>query len=274
MNTKSNIQTDLSEIALVNAIRGNMCRFFRFLTRKRPTSDRFENDKFARWHTPVPHPWFNGLVCNATPSQTDGDFIQETIQYFKGRRVSTFTCWLEPHLNRSDWEPFLANYGFGFSDGTPGMAVDLQTLPKSPSMAEGLEIHIVEDEAELRTWAHVFTLGYGMPPDWESAIFELWSELGLDFPIQNYLGYLDGEPVSTSTVFYGAGVAGIYDVATLPEARGRGLGTALTLVPLLDARQAGYRIGILQSSEMGFSVYQKMGFQHLCQIENFYLPLK
>jgi ribosomal protein S18 acetylase RimI-like enzyme len=65
-------------------------------------------------------------------------------------------------------------------------------------------------------------------------------------------------------------VAGIYDVATLPEARGRGIGSTLTLVPLLDARRVGYRTGVLQSSEMGYEVYQKMGFQHLCQIENFY----
>ena len=69
-------------------------------------------------------------------------------------------------------------------------------------------------------------------------------------------------------------MAGIYDVATLPKARGRGIGSALTLAPLLDARQAGYRVGVLQSSEMGYGVYQKMGFQHLCQIENYYLTLR
>ena len=200
--------------------------------------------------------------------------IDETIQYFKERKVGVFTCWLEPHLKRSDWDTFLSEYGFGFSDGTPGMAVDLQTLPESPTMPEGLEIHIVKDEEEMRTWAHVFTLGYGMPPDWENMIFDVWFKLGLDFPVQNCLGYLDGEAVSTSTVFYGAGVAGIYDVATLPEARGRGIGSTLTLVPLLDARRVGYRTGVLQSSEMGYEVYQKMGFQHLCQIENYYLTLR
>ena len=73
----SNIQTDLSEDALVNAIRGNLSGFFRFLTRKLPTSDRFENDKFARWYTPLSHPWFNGFVCSVTPSQADDDFIRE-----------------------------------------------------------------------------------------------------------------------------------------------------------------------------------------------------
>ena len=92
--------------------------------------------------------------------------------------------------------------------------------------------------------------------------------------MRNYLGYLNGEPVSTSCVFFGGGAAGIYNVATLPEARGKGLGAAITLQPLLDARQAGYRVGTLQSSDMGFNVYKKLGFRHLCQIENFYLSLQ
>jgi len=268
------VQTDLSEMALVNAIRGNLCDFFRYLTGKLSPEDRFENDRFVRWHTPLAHPWFNGLLCRVSPTPEDSDFVRETIQYFKGRKVGAFTCWLEPHLKRADWEPLLSKYGFGFSDGTPGMAVDLDALPETQAMPDGLEIRVVEDESALRSWAQVFTLGYGLPPDWESAIFEVWSAMGLDFPLRNYLGYLDGESVSTSTLFSSAGVAGIYDVATLPEARGRGLGTALTLAPLLDARQAGYRIGNLQSSEMGFGVYKKMGFRHLCQIENFYLLLQ
>ena len=266
----SNIQSDLSEPALVNAIRGNLCDFFRFLTRSLPPDDGLENENFVRWHTPLPHPWFNGMLCSTSPSQADGNFIQDSIQYFKKRDVDVFTCWLEPHLQRSDWDSYLAEHGFGFSDGTPGMAVDLNSLPETPARPKGLEIRIVEDEDEMRAWAHVFTPGYGLPADWENMIFEVWLGLGLDFPVRNYLGYLDGELLSTSTLFYGAGVAGIYDVATLPEARGGGLGSALTLAPLLDARRAGYRIGVLQSSEMGYGVYQKMGFRHLCQIENYY----
>jgi predicted acetyltransferase len=62
-------------------------------------------------------------------------------------------------------------------------------------------------------------------------------------------------------------------VATLPEARGKGIGAAVTLKPLHNARELGYIIGVLQSSEMGFNVYKRLGFRHLCQIENFYLKL-
>jgi len=266
------IQTDVSDEALVTAIRANLCDFFRQVSRSNP-AEHFENAQFTRWYTPIPHPWFNGVLSADLPSATDEAFIAETIQYFRDKGVHTFTWWMEPHRKPSDWEPALSKHGFGFSDDTPGMAIDLHTLNESVQKVDGLEIRVVVSEESLRTWTNIFIKGYELPAVWESMSFELWLKFGLDFPMRNYLGYLNGKPVSTSTVFYGGGAAGIYDVSTLPEARGKGLGAALTLQPLLDARAMGYRIGVLQSSDMGFNVYKKLGFKHLCQIENFYLTL-
>lgn len=139
------------------------------------------------------------------------------------------------------------------------MAVDLHELRNGTQPADGFEIRSVDDEESLHAWAKVFVNGYGLPSTWEFIVFDIWMQLGLDLPIRNYLGYLKGEPVSTSTVFYGGGAAGIYGVATLPEARGQGIGAAITLKPLLGAREKGYRIRVLQSSDMGFNVYKNLG---------------
>ena len=51
-----------------------------------------------------------------------------------------------------------------------------------------------------------------------------------------------------------------------PEARQQGIGTALTLEPLREARETGYRIGILHPSEMGVGVYGRLGFEECCKL--------
>lgn len=270
----NDIQTDLSEQAQFTAISANLCEFFRHLARSRTEFEgHFENAKFMRWHTPLAHPWFNGILCSAPFEESDTGFITDTIEYFREKRIGTFTCWLEPPLQASDWEPTLTKWGFSLSYGTTGMALALKTLEETAPAVNGLEIRAVEDEDSLHTWVEVFTRGYGLPATWMEDMFDVMLRLGFEFPIKNYLGFLHGKAVSTSCLFYGAGVAGIYSVSTVPEARGQGIGAALTRTPLLEARERGYHIGILQSSEMGFDVYRQLGFKHLGQIENFYRSL-
>ena len=76
-------------------------------------------------------------------------------------------------------------------------------------------------------------------------------------------------PVASSLVLYKAGVAGIHLVTTLEEARGKGIGTAITLAPLNEAKKLGYETAVLHSTEMGLDLYKQMGFKEYCTVELF-----
>ena len=60
---------------------------------------------------------------------------------------------------------------------------------------------------------------------------------------------------------FGAGVAAVHLVVTLPEMRHLGIGTAMTLAVLREARTIGYRIAILTASPYGEGIYRRIGFR-------------
>ena len=82
---------------------------------------------------------------------------------------------------------------------------------------------------------------------------------------RHYLAFLEGKSVATSSLYSGAGVAGLYPVATIHQARGRGIATGLVLKLLRQARETGFRLGTLQATKMGFGIYSKIGFEVFCR---------
>jgi len=141
------------------------------------------------------------------------------------------------------------------------MAADLLALNEDAAPPTGLAIEPVGDRVALRHFLRAGMVGFDIPDNSEEACLGLFAGLGYGLPLRSYVGLLDGKPVAASQLFLGAGVAGIYWVATIPEARGKGIGTAMTLAPMRDARAAGHRIGILHPSPMGRGVYERLGFE-------------
>lgn len=63
------------------------------------------------------------------------------------------------------------------------------------------------------------------------------------------------------------GDAGVFFVATLPEARGRGLARGLLAAALVEARDRGCDVSTLQATSMGESVYARLGYERIGAIQ-------
>ncbi|WP_147458763.1 GNAT family N-acetyltransferase [Micromonospora sp. BL4] len=83
-------------------------------------------------------------------------------------------------------------------------------------------------------------------------------------PITGYLAEEFGRPIGTGLGMRTAGVVGVFNIAVVPSARGRGLGRAVTEAVLLDGVAAGADAAYLHASAMGRPLYESMGF-HLVE---------
>ena len=91
-----------------------------------------------------------------------------------------------------------------------------------------------------------------------------FSDFSSDHPhgvTRNYVAYADGEPACALMILPVDGDASVWDVATLPEARGRGLTTRLLRRALWDARAEGCDISTLQATKLGEPVYARLGYR-------------
>lgn len=256
----SNILKDPSTPALVKAIKGNRFEWYGYLGRS-PKAELHDSPNLTWLLIGVPFPLMNTVIRTQLTRDNVDEAIEETLAHFKSKNVTSFSWWTEPGTQPTDLGKHLVANGFTYTEGPPGMAVDLLKLNEDLTTPPGLTIKRVGDAGVLRKWVHTLMIGFGLPYTGENAFFDLLIGLGFDLPLPNYVGFLNGEPVAVAELFLGTGVAGIYGVVTVPEARRRGIGTALTLAPLREARAMGYRIGILHSSEMGLGVYRRLRFQ-------------
>lgn len=136
-------------------------------------------------------------------------------------------------------------------------ALDWDALGRVP---KAFSIERVRDEAALEAWGRTFVAAFEVP-EWAAvAWIDATRTLGIDTaPWMLYVGRLDGKPVATNILVPGAGVAGVLGVGTVAAARRRGIGAAITLAAYEDARELGYRYGVLFSTAMGLPVYRRLG---------------
>jgi GNAT superfamily N-acetyltransferase len=257
---------DLSVPVLTAAIEANYCERFR-LFRYWSQAEVHDEPEMLWIITDIPFPLFNSVLrARLSPDKVDAAIGGATARC-ASRRVPML-WWTGPMTRPTNLGQYLEARGFKWVEDAPGMAVDLQAMKEETQVPPRLVIEQVGDIETLKQWYQVFKGLFGFPDWMERAWVDSFASVGFgaQSPLRCYIGRLNGEPLATSFLVLGAGVAGIYGVGTVPAARRQGIGTAITLAPLREARELGYRIGVLRSSEMGYRVYHKIGFRKYCEM--------
>lgn len=219
--------------------------------------------RYLTWlMTNLPDHFMNLVVCHQLPPEGVDDLVASVLARFRSMNIRKLSWLTHEDVPSAEINQVLLAHGLTFRDAfATEMAVDLSLLPDGLPTHPGLRIVAVNGEHLLKQWIHVASVGFRVDENFEKDWFDFFADAIFDARFHTYLALLDGKPVATSQLFLSEGVAGIYNVSCIPEARGLGIGSAVTLAPLLEARQMGYRIGVLQASQKGYNVYRRLGFQ-------------
>ena len=175
------------------------------------------------------------------------------------RRGEVLLCSLWP-------TPDLSRYGWHLMGHPPLHLLPASAQPTQPP-AE-LRIERVRDQRGLDAWERVAIEGYPLEPLRDAPSGVLMPARWLDEPNASFwVGWQNERPVCASMGWTQHGVNDVTMVATVPEARRRGFGEALTWC----AAQADPELpAMLLSSDPGRPVYERMGFLPLHRITLWY----
>ena len=137
----------------------------------------------------------------------------------------------------------------------PLMVMD--PIVTAPDVPPGVEVATV-DVLGMDECVAVLSDAFEMPR--EMGVLALPAAILENPGFTAFLARVDGAPAATAAVFVSDGLAGIYNVATLPASQGRGLGAAVTWAAVQAGAEAGCTRSILQASGAGAPVYERMGF--------------
>jgi GNAT superfamily N-acetyltransferase len=165
--------------------------------------------------------------------------------------VRAWTVWV-PEADR-ETAAALEEAGHVFDAEPRAMGMELSEL-RAPEPDPSIEIRAELDMPEV---GRLNEIAYGWPAGEFGAVSEA------DIPDTHaYFASLDGETVGTVVVWdHGESDTEVAWVATLPEARGRGVSKRLMSRALEEARERGRLTTTLVATKLGRPVYERVGYR-------------
>ena len=198
----------------------------------------------------LPHPFMHSATLLAPLGEGDAlEFVARLRRFYAAGTGDSWALW-------SAWPtPDLRPFGGIFVGQPPLMVRPAGPIPPAPPE---LAIREVTDAAALVDFERTFIEGYPIPELQPFQAGRLFTPPVLGGDYRLWLGYAGGRPVTCAIAQVSAGVVGVHLVATLPEARGRGYGAAITA---RAASTAPDLPAVLQASDLGRPVYERIGFR-------------
>ena len=229
-----------------------------------------DSDDLLWFETPLPMLPYNGVLRFRVTHEPDAT-IDSIVEHYRQRGVQ-FMWLLHPSAQPADLADRLQARGLQEVELIPGMVRTLEDLEPVPPLPEGVEIRQVRDDADAAALSQFAAWRWQIDDRYRAEYAAIVAGFRFGQPgsgAHMWQAWRGGEPVAKAGMYMSPVSAGIYAVATRPEARRMGLARALTLIALHYARDHGRRVAVLHSSAMAESLYRSMGFDPMAEFRLF-----
>ena len=208
-----------------------------------PGREIVEEGDFLAFKAPVPFiDWVYGNISSKT--------IQKAREFFGSKPFK----WRV--LGEQD-PSLLVERGFKRLEFDYEMEINLRDRDFSRAFAN-IEVLPARSPESYSRWVAISSAAWNQDPSIWDQFFAPWVKTGRFTP---YLAFFDGTPAATALSYDGDRGVSLWAIGTLSDYRHRGLGTAVTCACLQEAKNKSIDRALLYSSEMGKTVYEKIGFR-------------
>ena len=214
---------------------------------------RVRTDRFVAVDAGTAFP-FQQTVVPLRPFGTDevDDLLAEVDAFYGPRPGGPYLLWCGFPV------PSLADRGWQAMGHPPLML--RPTGGEAPPLPHGLEVVEVETPAQLEEFTSTLVEAFPVPEN-AGVPYGGYGPALLDVPgWRMWIGRIDGRAVATSAVHVHGGINDVEWISNRPEARGRGIGAAVTWAATLA--DPGLP-AMLIASDLGQPVYERMGYLRL-----------
>lgn len=256
---------DLKATEVVHLNQDHLIGLMRFWDEFTNTFHFIEEAHCLRIKSSLPHPLFNHVIKTNFPFDKQKS-ISTVIQDYKELQVP-FLWRVWEHDTPQDREQFLLINGAQQMESIALMAIDLESFHPMSEPILDLKVRAVRNIEKANDFSNCYSAIFDIPKKLTPSITEII--IKQDQNIESYVGYFQDTPVSIGTIFYFNGVAGIYNVGTLKEYQGKGIGGEMMTTMLLKAKLDDLKTAILQGPADGIGIYEKLGFQFCGEMKQF-----
>ncbi|MDH5403889.1 MAG: hypothetical protein OEZ01_02840 [Candidatus Heimdallarchaeota archaeon] len=263
MNIISKIETSLID----NTFYYNLISYFKHYND--PKNQYVELDNLFQFQSPLPYPDFNAILSQIQIVDEEVHLNNPT-QLFNDLSLPYY-WWVFKDLNSNELVNKIKEKKLRNTGDIIVLGAEIAKLVEIFSTPNSLFVEPVNNADKMKKWAEITSYRYNIKGTFVDTFLDNFKDVRFteDTYWSKYIGWLNGEPVASSTLIKSQGIAAVYDVSIIPRYRNWGIENSMIMIPLRQAKRDGYHVGVTIATIGEVNRIKPLNFVELFKIQRY-----